>query len=147
MKKIASKKPCDDLKIEHLYNKSKNWIQEIEFMRVEQDFFKELIIDHTLEICNSFNYNDAKFLLKGIEHENKLGEILIQDISEHRVNLALLLDSIFLKKEKQFRGDHEALKIEVINYLENFKFIKKEVFKLILQVMKKEKQQRLLAIK
>jgi len=147
MKKIVPNKPCNELKIEQLYAESKNWIEEIEFMNVEQDFFRELIIDHTLEICNTSNYNEAKFLLKGIEHERKLGKTLITDIKEHSVNLALLLDNIYLKKEKQFRNNHEALKIEVINYIENFKFIKKEVFKLILHVMKKEKQQRLLAIK
>ena len=147
MKKTNTTKPYDELTIKQLYNNSKNWIKEIEFIQIEQDFFKELIIDHTMEICNSSNYSEAKFLLESIEHENELGEDLAHEVIEQRVNLALLLDNIYLKKEKEFRSKYDALSIEMSNYIENFKFIKKEVFKLILQVMKKEKQQRLLAIK
>lgn len=145
MKKIVPNKPCDELTFEQLHNEIRGWVSEIEFILIEQDFLNEIIVEHTLEICSTSNYKKAKLFLNGIEHEEKLGKELIKNINEHRVNIDLLIENIYLKKEKEFRKNHELLKLEVKNYTENFRYIKQQVFELVLHVMKLEKQQRLLA--
>lgn len=147
MKRIIpkQKEPIFNNSIEYLHSKSQQWISEIEFIKVEQDFLKELLGEHVLELCDTNNFTKAKLLLNGINHEALLGESLIESIKELKINLALLSESIHLKKENLFRENHEFLKIEVKNYIENFKYIKKQVFELILRIIKKEKQHKLLA--
>lgn len=131
--------------IEYLHSKSQQWISEIEFIKIEQDFLKELLAEHIIGLCDTNNFTKAKLLLNGIDHEAKLGDTLIESIKEHKINLALLIENIYLKKENLFREKHKSLNIEVKNYIENFKFIKEQVFELILLILKKEKQQKLLA--
>ena len=145
MKKIVPNKPCDELTFEQLHEKVQDWLSEIEFILVEQKFLNEIIVEHTLEICNTENYAKAKLFIRGIEHENKLGKELIEALNKHRVNIDLFIENIYVNKEKEFRNNHKLLKLEVSNYIENFKYIKQQVFDLILFVMKNEKQQRLLS--
>lgn len=130
--------------VEYLHSKAKNWISEIEFIKVEQDFLKELLAEHIMGLCDTNNFSKGKLYLNGINHEAKLGESLIESINNHKINLALLIENIYLKKESLFRDNHEFLRNEVKNYIENFKYLKKQVFELILFIMKKEKQQKLL---
>ena len=51
----------------------------------------------------------------------------------------------FLKKETKFRENHKLLKVEVKNYIENFKYIKEQVYELVLLIMRNEKEIKLLS--
>lgn len=133
-----------ELSVERLHSKVQKWISEIEFVKIEQDFLKELLAEHIIGLCETDNYNNAKLLLNGIEHESKLGDELIESIKEHKINLALLLENILLKNENKFRDNHKLLKKEVKNYIENFKYIKERVFELVLLIMRSEKERKLL---
>ena len=57
----------------------------------------------------------------------------------------VICENIYLKKEDNFRKHHEILKIEYNNYTQNFKYLKEQAFELVLQIMKKEKEKKLLA--
>lgn len=130
---------------EYLYNKTEKWISEIDFIEIEQDFLKELLSEHIIGLCSTENFKNAKLFLMGIEHEKMLGKKLKASIKEHKMNLGLLLEDMYLKREDAIRENHELLKNEVVNFIDNFKYIKKEVFELILQIMKLEKKEKLLA--
>jgi tRNA/tmRNA/rRNA uracil-C5-methylase (TrmA/RlmC/RlmD family) len=147
MKMIIPKQKSTFLKvgIEELHINTVNWISEIEFIKVEQDFLREMLSDHIIGLCEMENFKKAKLFLNGIEHEEKLGAKLILALQDHKMNLALLMENIYLKKEDDFRKNHEALNIEIINFIQNFKYIKEQVFKLVLQIMKKEKERKLLS--
>jgi aspartokinase len=147
MKRIipVQKTPIFNNSIEKLLESTKTWTSEIDFIFDEQIFLKELLSEHIMGLCVTHNFQLAKLLLKGIEHENKLGKELLNSIREHTVNLTLLVENIYLNKEVNFREYHEELRMEVKNYVENFKYLKKQVFKLVLFIMKKDKQQRLLS--
>ncbi|MBI9042322.1 hypothetical protein [Lutibacter sp.] len=146
MKTIIPKQKEPFLKdgIEVLHAKTNKWISEIEFINIEQDFLKEMMSEHIISLCEMENFKTAKLFLNGIEHENKLGAKLLLDIQDHKMNLALLMENIYLKKEDDFRKKQQELKLEVNNYIQNFRYIKEEVFKLVLHIMKKEKSQKLL---
>ncbi|MHB1148391.1 MAG: hypothetical protein ACYC01_12460 [Lutibacter sp.] len=131
--------------IGRLHCKAQQWISEIEFIKIEQSFLKELLSEHIIGLCTTDNYAQAKMLLNGIEHENDLGNKLIESVKEHKINLALLIENIYLKKEDKFRNNHKLLKMEVKNYIENFKYIKEQVFELVLLIMKKEKEKKTLS--
>jgi len=146
MKRLIPKQkaPSFNNSVEYLHSKTQFWISEIEFIKIEQNFLKELLAEHIIGLCDTNNFTKAKLLLNGINHEAILGETLIESIKEHKINLGLLIENIYLKKENIFRDNHELLKTELKNYIENFKYIKEEVFELILLIMKKEKQHKLL---
>jgi len=146
MKRIIPKQraPIFNNSIDHLLNKSKKWTSELKFIKVEQQFLKELLAEHIIGLCETHNFQKAKLLLNGLEHESKLGDQLIADIKEHTVNLALLIENIYLKREDNFRKNQEYLKGEVFNYIENFKYLKEQVFELVLFIMKTQKQKKLL---
>jgi hypothetical protein len=131
--------------IGRLHTKAQQWISEVEFIKIEQNFLKELLSEHIIGICETHNYDSAKMFLNGIEHEAKLGNKLIESIKEHKINLALLIENIYLKNEDKFRDNHKLLKVEVKNYIENFKYMKEQVFELVLLVMKNEKKKKLLS--
>lgn len=130
--------------IGRLHAKAQQWISEIEFIKIEQNFLKELLSEHIIGLCETHNYDKAKMFLNGIEHEAKLGQKLIESIKEHKINLALLLENIQLKNETKYRNNHKLLKVEVKNYIENFKYIKEQVFELVLLILKNEKERKLL---
>lgn len=147
MKRIIPKQKVliFDNSIEYLLKKNQIWISEIKFIKIEQNFLRELLTEHVLGLCETKKFNKAKLLLSGIEHENKLADVLIENIKEHKINLTLLIENIYLKREDAFRKNQEYLKIEVVNFIDNFRYIKEQVFELVLLVMKKNKQQKLLA--
>lgn len=134
------KRPIFNNSKDYLLISTKKWTTEIEYINIEQAFYKEFFTEHIVDLCKSQNFQKAKLLLKGLEHENKLGNELLLSIKDHTVNLSLLIENIYLKREDNFRENHEFLKNEVINYIDNFKYLKEQVFDLVLQVMKKEKQ-------
>ena len=146
MRDIATKKTAPILKngIDRLHGKTQKWLSEIEFIKIEQDFLKELLGEHIIGLCVSDKFKMAKLLLNGIEHEVKLGYELKKSIDDHKMNLSLLMENIYLKREDDFREKHENLKNEFTNYTQNFKYLKEQVFDLVLQIMKKEKEQKLL---
>ena len=146
MKKIIpnQKSTIFNSSIEQLKSETYEWISEIEFIKIEQDFLNELLTDHIIGLCKTDNFNKAKLLLNGIAHESKLGDELICSIKDHKMNLALLLENIYLKKENDFRETHQLLLNEVKNYMQNFKYIKQQVFDLVLFIMKMSKNKKLL---
>lgn len=146
MKRIIPKQrvPIFNNSIDHLMNKAKKWVSELEFIKVEQQFLKELLAEHIIGLCETHNFQKAKLLLNGLEHESKLGDELMDDIKDHTINLALLIENIYLKREDNFRQNQEYLKGEMANYVENFKFLKQQVFELVLFIMKTQKQKKLL---
>lgn len=128
-----------------LHKKTQKWISEIEFVKIEQEFFKVLLSEHIIEFCNSQNLESAKKLLNEIEDESKLGDKLIHSIYDQRMNLSLVSENIYIKKDVDFRSIQKRIKTEFIAYRDKFKEIKSHVFELVLDAVKKEKQKRLLA--
>ena len=108
MKRLIPKQkaPIFNNSIEYLHSKSQEWISEIEFIEIEQDFLKELLGEHIIGLCDTNNFAKAKLFLNGINHEKILGEKLIKSIKEHKINLALLIENIYLKRENLFRDNH-----------------------------------------
>ena len=122
-----------------LLEKTHYWVAEIEFIKIEQDFLKDLISEHILQICSASNFSKVKLYLNGIIHEKDMGEELVDEIKAHQINLSLLLENMYLKREDDFRKNHELLKSDVKNYIQNFKYLKEQLFEIILEIMKTEK--------
>ena len=130
---------------ENLFEKTQRWISEIDFITIEQDFLKELLSEYIIGICKAHNFEQAKLLLESISDEKTKGSLLKEAIVKHQINLSMLLEGVFISKEETCRKNNKNLKNEIANFINNFKFIKRQTFELILKIMKLEKQQKLLA--
>ena len=129
--------------IQHLHCKTHVWISEINFIKQEQNFLKELLTEHIIGFCDTENYSKAKLYINCINQEMVISDFLLKTIKEHKVNLALLLENIYLKKEDVFRKNNVFIKKEVGNFIDNFKCIKEQVFDLVLLILKIEKNNKL----
>jgi hypothetical protein len=138
------KEPIIYNSFDYLHKKTQKWLLEIYFIKTELNFLRELISEHIIEICKSQNFNDAKMYLTGMEHEIILNDKLTKSIKTHSINLSLLTEGIYLTKQQEIRKNHTLLKIEVENYKDNLKYLKQQVFELILKVMKNNKCKKLL---
>jgi hypothetical protein len=107
----------------------------MKFTLREQQFYDDLLVKHFLEKCETGTFKSMKLYLKGIEHEMKFGKSLLTSLEEHRMNLALLMENIYQKREDAFRDTHRHLNMEVGNYTENFKFIKEKLFELVQEIL------------
>jgi hypothetical protein len=128
----------NDANIEQLFNKTKKWISKMEFIKIEQVFYKELLKQYIIKSCAANNFNKAKLLLDAVNNEIILSEKLFKSIEEHKINLSLLIEKIYLKKEAKFRKKHGVLKSEIINYISNFNCIKEQIFEIGLLILKKK---------
>lgn len=140
-KEIAEKKEATFKEsIQHMHCKTQVWISEIKFIKQEQNFLKELLTEHIIGFCDSENFTRAKLYLNCINQEVTISETLSKSIQEHKVNLSLLIENIYLKKEDAFRKNNTYLKKEVENFIDNFKCIKTQVFDLVLMILKIQKE-------
>lgn len=144
MKRLIPKQkaPLFNNSIEYLHHKTQSWVSEIEFIKIEQDFLKEILAEHIVGLCDSNLFPKAKLFLNGVNHEKELGQKLIESINLQKVNLSLLIEGIYLKKEKIFRENQALLRIEYKNYIENFRYIKEQVFEIVLFILNQEKLQK-----
>jgi len=49
-----------EITIERLHSKAQQWISEIEFIKIEQNFLKELLAEHIIGLCTTYNYAQAQ---------------------------------------------------------------------------------------
>lgn len=118
----------------------KNWIKELEFISKEQVFFREMLVNYVMDQCRADCYKKAKLLLNSIDNEKELLKKLLSDIEEHKINLSLLIEKIYMKRADYFREQHSLLKKDMTNYLENYRYLKEQLFSLILYVLKLKKE-------
>lgn len=137
---VGNKKSLFKNSILHLQNETIEWVTEIKFIKIEQAFLKEMIENHILKLCENDNFSKAKLLLNSLIIDGESDRKLSKEIKNHKVNLALLIENIYIKKEDDFREYHKRLHLEIESYIQNFKYVKELAFELILLIMKIKKQ-------
>ena len=136
---IESKSP------EELHVESLNWISEFKFIKDEQHFLDALLKSYTLELIKDPNFDTSNKIISKLSKLRKEGEELLKKMINHENGLLILVDGIDqLKEEKKYRFLHSTYLLEVTNYFNDYKEVKKEIFALIKDTMKDEKQRRLL---
>ena len=139
IKYIESKSP-DELHVESL-----NWISELKFIKDEQRFLEDLIKSYTIQLLEKQDFSKNREIINHLTKLRKSGESLLKKLINHENELLILVDGIDqIKEEKHYRFLHSTYLLEVTNYFNDYKDIKKEIFSTIKQLMKCEKQKRLL---
>ena len=130
---------------EIIHKTSLNWLSEIEFVKDEQLFFDDLIKSYTLQLIDSKHFKKSKKIIDELNAFEKETNDILKKVKMHERALEILVDGIDqLKEEEAYKRDHLALIIEVSNFQKKYRTTKKEVFKLIKEIIKEGKLKRLL---
>lgn len=133
------------LNADNMHKASRNWLSELRFIKDEQLFFVGLIKSYTLQLIDSDHFSKSKKIVNNLELLQKNNKTLIETVIEHENKLLIMVDGINqLKEEEAYKTKHRELTVEINEYLKNYRNLKKRLFKTIENIMKHEKQKRLL---
>ncbi len=118
---------------------SLQWINELEFIKDERIFLEHLLGSHFLALSTPKLYEPTKELITDLKKvENKRHELLVI-IKIHKKRIATLIESIESTEKLEFKNEHSKIKKEFKKYVLNFKKVKKDIFDIIKEIMKKDK--------
>jgi hypothetical protein len=131
--------------IEELHEEILNCISELRFTKDEQQFLEDLILNHTMGLLAGKGYELSRNIITRLtKSRDRLGPLLKKMLS-HNNDLQSLLDEINnIEEIEDFKKLHSQLMSEFIVYNSQFKKIKKQIFKLIKQILKEKRQMKLL---
>lgn len=133
-------KSADELHVESL-----NWISELKFIKDEQLFLDDLLKSFTLQLIKGTRYNTTKSIIINLSKIKKQGNVLLKDIINHENGLLILVDGIDqIPEEKHYRHLHSKYMLKITEYFNSYKNLKKEIYSSISQIMREEKQRKLL---
>lgn len=130
---------------DELHEQSKLWSSELKFAMDEQRFLNDLVKEHTLELIDKAVFEKVNLLLTElIKIEAELVKVY-KRVQLHENQLQIMVDDVDqIKMENAYMETHKDLSDEVKDYFERYRDIKTRLFKVVIAVMKKSKQKRLL---
>ncbi|APZ45475.1 hypothetical protein BW723_03805 [Polaribacter reichenbachii] len=133
------------LSADEMHHNSKEWLSELEFVRDEHLFFKNLISSFTLQLIDKKNFAESKKLIKKLNISILENEELFNLIKNHENNLEIIIDEINqIEKETAYKTEHLELRFSIKKFLENYKELKVRLFNIIKDIKKTEKQKYLI---
>jgi len=131
--------------IEELHEETLNCISDLRFTKDEQQFLEDLILNHTMGLLVGKSYELSRNVITRLtKSRNNLGPIL-KKLMSHNNDLQSLFDKVNNTEEMDnFKKLHNQLMSEFIVYNAQFKKVKKQIFKLIKQILKERRQVKLL---
>jgi len=128
-----------------MHDASRKWLSELEFIRDEHLFFDDLIKSYTLQLINSKHFAESKEIVDKLSESHKETDIQIKTIKTHERGLKIMVDTIDqLKDEANYKEEHRKLIINVNEFLKKYRTFKAQLFNLIKNIIKEQKQKRLL---
>lgn len=133
------------LSAEEMHRASKSWLSELLFIKDEHLFFEDLIKSHTFQLLDKEKFSDNKEVIDAINRSQRRNNELIKSVQKHENKLEIMVDGIDqLKEEEAYKKEHRDLIIGVNDFLKNYKILKTQLFDIIKNIKKLEKQRRLL---
>jgi len=130
---------------EEMHRATVLWLSEVKFMRDEQMFLNNLIKHYTVQLVDSKIFGKSKEIVSRLTDLEKEAISLMKKIQAHENKLEIMIDDIDqLELEKAYRDTHRELAGTIEHYKEEYMQIKSGLFSLVSNVLKKEKQKRLL---
>ena len=130
---------------EEMHTATLSWLSELKFIKDEQRFLNGLVTAYTEQLIDHKIYDKSKQLVGEIlDAENEL-DGLIKKVQVHENQLEIMIDDVDQPKmEKAYRETHLELMQVIQGYLEDYRKLKTQLFTMLTEVFKKEKQKRLL---
>lgn len=143
--KRKSPKYVEWLNADVMHDTSRNWLSELRFIKDEQRFFENLIKSYTLQLIDLEHFSNSKKLVNRLDSLLKKNKDFIETVKSHENELLIMVDGIDqLKKEDAYKAQHRELIVDINKYFKTYRSLKKSLFNTIEDIMKHEKQKRLL---
>jgi|GEM_PF-301040 len=130
---------------DEMHKHAQGWLSELEFVKDEHLFFEDLVKTYTLQLIETKKFSENKEIIDAINRSQKRNHLLIEAIKVHSNELEIMVDGIDQPKEEEsYKKEHRNLIILVSDFLKEYRTLKSQLFSLFEDILKKEKQQRLL---
>ncbi|OYX23618.1 MAG: hypothetical protein B7Z06_10015 [Flavobacteriales bacterium 32-35-8] len=130
---------------EDMYRQVHDWLSELEFVKDEHHFFEDLVKTYTLQIIDTKKFSEYQKIIDSIKHSEKRNNALIDAIKVHGNELQIMIDGINQpKEESDYKKEHRNLIVLVSEFLKDYQSLKSKLFEAVKDILKKDKQQRLL---
>ncbi|SHI53641.1 hypothetical protein [Algibacter luteus] len=145
MKTLKNRKYVEWLNADIMHEASRNWLSELRFIKDEQQFLSNLIKSYTLQLIDASHFAESKKIVETLEALQKKNKKYIETVKTHENELLIMVDGIDqLQEEEAYRNKHRTLLVNINYYFKEYRKLKKQVFRTIEDIMKHEKQKRLL---
>jgi hypothetical protein len=116
------------------------WINELEFIKDERIFLEHLLGSHFLDLSTPKLYEPTKELIQDLKKVENRGNELLVTIKIHKKHIVTLIEQTGFIEKIEIKKEHNKIKMEFGNYVLNFRVVKKYIFDMIKEIMKKNKQ-------
>ncbi|MGF1555233.1 hypothetical protein [Paucihalobacter sp.] len=128
------------LSADDLNSINKNWLSELQFIKDEQRFFNQLLVDNSAQMTAASNYSKSKELLEKLAKSATKTLHLITIVEKHLKDLIILVDGKDqLEAENDFKRVQTKLDDDITDHVVQYKALKKELFKHTMKVCKSNK--------
>jgi hypothetical protein len=133
------------LSSDEMYQASKKWHSELSFIKDEQLFFDGLIKTYTLQLLDKNKFEKNKKSIEALNTSQKKVDELLEIVQTHSNDLEILVDGINQPKEEaSYKKEHKGLIIILSEFFIEYKNLKTELFQMIKDILKAEKQRHLI---
>lgn len=131
---------------DELHKSSQDWLIELEFIKNEQLFFEDLLKSNSPKLIDQIGFEKNSYLIDALKTSQKQNNSLITAIKKHDKNLKIMVDGIDQPEEERlYRKEHKNIMTKINEYLKEYKTLKTQLFTILKEVLKKDKQKRLLS--
>jgi len=123
---------------------AEHWKSDLSFFLDEMNFFKMLIDKYFLSLIDEKHINGTRHLAAGLSQFEKKRHGLENEVTSHLTQLADLIQNPFAHDSQVSVGLHQKLEGSIMDFVKNFRSLKKEVFLLAEGAMESEKAKHLL---
>lgn len=128
---------------EELHHDSKEWLSEISFIRDEIRFLEHLLRANYIDCLSAGLYKKIETLVDKMSAERIAGETLEIIIKEQEAILSNLIRQDSVLSNKNYLENHRKLEFEMDYFDKKYKRIKKQIFEIIEQVIRKRDQKKI----
>ena len=133
------------LTAEQMHDDSKEWLSELKFIRDEHLFFIDLITTFTMQLVDSKKFASNKEVIDTLNRSQKRNNSIIEAVKIHENQLQIMVDGVDeLAKENAYIKEHRDLILVITEFLKEYQAVKKQLFTIIKNIKKEEKQKRLI---
>ncbi|MDO9275153.1 MAG: hypothetical protein Q7T92_06350 [Lutibacter sp.] len=128
---------------DELHNDSKVWISEINLIKDEIRFLEHLLSANYIDFLAAGLHKKIEENVKQISLQKNLGTELQDLIREQEKILSELITTESVTGNINYIENHKKLEVEVTTYINKYKDLKQQIFKVVENVMKKTAQKKL----
>lgn len=132
-------KPEQENKVEHLHAESRNWKSSLHLVIDEITFIDNLLSSYVFEPNTPNLFERLQNYQTQIKKSKEQKALVLQAINKHIKGLGGMLECTDDACDMQYFQKHEAIKAEVVSFLENFHSLKSEIFNYAGGILKKRK--------